>query len=208
MQTSVSTPPRESMHRRCCRGESALSRSVMIQVRGTSAGRSLRSTHSVITRADSGYRRDSANLRCSRDMPFQNANLAAALGIAANRLIRAPTRARGASGPPRVSTTDDPCGGMNAVARIISRTRVPSLATTPGTVSPPNECPTTTTSPSKPSSTSVTTESTQSATVTLDKSAGLRPRPGRSTAITRNFGSWHANSATVRSQQSAACAPP
>ncbi len=196
------------MHRCCCRGESALSRNVMIQVRGTSAGRSLRSTRSLITRADSGYRRDSAYLCCSHDMAFQNVNLAAALGIAPDLLIRAPTRASGASGPPRVSATDDPCGGMNAAARIISRTRVPSLATTPGTVSPPIECPKTTTSPSEAFSTSATTESTQSVMVTVDRSAGLRPRPGRSTASTRNFGSWQANSVMVQSQQSAACAPP
>ena len=205
MQTSVSTPPRDLIHRRCCRGDSALSRKVMIHVRGTSAGRSVRSTRSVITRADSGYRRDSAYLRCSRDIAFQNANLAAVLGITTDLLIRGPIRANGANGPRRVSSTDNPCGGIKAAASTISRTLVaPSLATIPGTVSPPIECPTMTTSPSEAFSTSETTDSTQSVIVTVSKSAGLRPRPGRSTASTRNFGSRQANSATVKSQQSAA----
>jgi hypothetical protein len=184
-------------------------RKVMIQVRGTSAGKSLRSTRSLITRADSGYRRDSAYLRCSRDIALQNASRAAVLGIVAILSIRGPIRANGASGPPRVSTTDSPCGGMNAAANTISRTLVaPSLATTPGTVSPPSECPTMTRSLSIASSTSATTEFTQSAIVTVARSAGLRPRPGRSTASTRNFGSWQTNSEMVQSQQSAACAPP
>jgi len=205
----MSTPPRDSIHRCCCRGDRALSRKVMIHVRGTSAGKSLRSTRSLITRADSGHRRDSACLRCSRDIALQNANRAAVLGIVANLWIRGPIRANGASGPRRVSTTDNPSGGMNAAANTISRTlAAPSLATTPGTVSPPSECPTTTTSPSEASLTSATTESTQSAMVTVARSAGLRPRPGRSTANTRNFGSRQANSAMVESQQSAACAPP
>ncbi len=197
------------MHRCCCRHDRALSRKVMIHVRGTSAGRSLRSTRSVITRADSGYSRASAYLRCCRGIAFQNANLAAVLGITTDLLIRGPTRANGASGPRRASTTDNPCGGTNAAASTISRTLVaPSLATTPGTVSPPIECPATTTLPNKAFSTSATTEFTQSAIVTVAKSAGLRPRPGRSTASTRNFGSRQANSAMVKSQQSAACAPP
>ena len=76
----MSTPPRDSIHRCCCRDDSALSRKVMIHVRGTSAGKSLRSTRSVITRADSGYRRDSACLRCSCDIALQNANRAAVFG--------------------------------------------------------------------------------------------------------------------------------
>jgi hypothetical protein len=48
-------------------------RSVMIQVRGTSSGRSLRSTDSKITFAASPHNRESVNSRCSHVIPLQKA---------------------------------------------------------------------------------------------------------------------------------------
>ncbi len=145
-------------------------------------------------------------------MVFQNAKLAALEGITKERpdlprrSSQGPDLANGANGPRRLSTTLAPCGGMNAVARIISRTlAAPSLATTPGTISPPIEWPTTTTSPNEASATSSTTEATQAPIVVA---AGRPRRPGKSTASTRKHGSWQANSAITKSQQSPACAPP
>src|SRR5262245_7007886 len=143
-------------------------------------------------------------------MPLQNANRAAMRGITTGVcLAAAARRAYQPSGPPTLSRTEAPCGGRNAAARIISRTRDgPNFATTLGTVTPPSECPQTTIELSPAFSISVITDSTQSSMVTADRSPGLPRRPGRSTASTLSCGATTLISSTVRSQQSAAWAPP
>src|SRR6202012_2412487 len=132
----VFTPPRAAILRRWLDGDSDLSRKVRIQVRGTSAGSSLRSAASMMTAVDSGQSRERENVRWSRVMPLQNNRRASRGGMDIDFPSRALRRAYQAIGPLRVSTIATPCGGTDAAMRIISRTRDdPLLATTPGTVS-------------------------------------------------------------------------
>ena len=95
-----------------------------------------------------------------------------------------------------------PSGGTDAALSTMWRTRCPRLATTPGTTKPPDEWATSTTSVPSALASRVT-EVTVSSSVTVRRSAGRRPRPGRSTASA----GW-ASAAETRSQYLPVVLPP
>ncbi len=149
------------------------------------------------------------NFRWARDVPLRNPSLTIQAGVTAMTLFSARRRAIRANSPVIVSASARPSGGTKAQARINSRTLDgPSLVTTPGAVSPPIECPTSTMSPSPASSISLTTDSTKSAMVRLRRSPCLPRRPGRSTASTVSSGACRRSSSIVSSQELAASPPP